>query len=59
MCGFVGYLGDFSGFFHEDSTSLRRMADTIETRGPDNSGFWSDSELRIGLGHRRLSIVDL
>ena len=60
MCGFVGFLGDFSGnVLHGDLTVLQRMADTIKTRGPDDCGYWADSEFRIGLGHRRLSIVDL
>lgn len=35
------------------------MSDAIIHRGPDDSGCWTDGEQRIGLGHRRLSIVDL
>lgn len=42
-----------------DVALLRRMADTLIHRGPDDGGVWCDSEQRIGLGHRRLSIVDL
>lgn len=38
---------------------LHSMADTLTHRGPDNGGYWCDGEQRIGLGHRRLSIVDL
>ena len=38
---------------------LRRMADTLIHRGPDDGGVWCDSEQRIGFGHRRLAIVDL
>jgi asparagine synthase (glutamine-hydrolysing) len=60
MCGFVGFLGDAAGFEKSaDSAVLQQMAETIKTRGPDDSGFWVDSEHLIGLGHRRLSIVDL
>ena len=36
-----------------------RMVRALAHRGPDDEGVWSDDEARIGLGHRRLSIVDL
>ena len=35
------------------------MTDAIAYRGPDDEGVWIDAESRVGLGHRRLSIVDL
>jgi asparagine synthase (glutamine-hydrolysing) len=35
------------------------MTDPISHRGPDDHGVWLDNEAGIGLGHRRLSIVDL
>lgn len=36
---------------------LRTMTDVIAHRGPDSEGFYTDNF--IGLGHRRLSIIDL
>jgi len=58
MCGFVGYLGGARDTV-QDAGMLERMASTIASRGPDDAGFWRDTERRIGLGHRRLAIVDL
>jgi asparagine synthase (glutamine-hydrolysing) len=35
------------------------MRDTMRHRGPDGAGVWVSDDHRIGLGHRRLSIIDL
>lgn len=35
------------------------MTDSLQARGPDAEGFWIDDAAQIGLGHRRLSVVDL
>ncbi|WP_210546244.1 asparagine synthase (glutamine-hydrolyzing) [Rhodoferax sp. PAMC 29310] len=60
MCGFVGFLGGLATQGQlGDESMLTRMADTIANRGPDDAGFWSDGEQRVGFGHRRLAIVDL
>jgi asparagine synthase (glutamine-hydrolysing) len=60
MCGFVGFLGGSAQYAQAgDEAMLKRMADTIAHRGPDDAGYWCDLDLRVGLGHRRLSIVDL
>ena len=56
MCGIIGCI---------DSTSkdvrriLQPMVEALHHRGPDASGVWVDSGLGIGLGHTRLSILDL
>jgi len=57
MCGIAGFLGSpASSAPHE---TLTAMTDTIAHRGPDASGAWCDVEQSIGLGHRRLSVIDL
>ena len=38
---------------------VRRMADQLVHRGPDDSGVGVDAEAGIALGFRRLAIVDL
>lgn len=60
MCGLAGFLGGMGadGASGEEAL-LRRMATGIARRGPDDSGYWCDVAHRIGLGHRRLAIVDL
>jgi asparagine synthase (glutamine-hydrolysing) len=58
MCGLLGFLGGVAGL-GGDAALLRRMLDTLIHRGPDDGGVWCDSEQRMGLGHRRLAILDL
>jgi asparagine synthase (glutamine-hydrolysing) len=55
MCGISGILNlDHSPV---SSAVLQRMTDVIAHRGPDGEGQWIDGN--VGLGHRRLAIVDL
>lgn len=55
MCGIAGIM-NFSGEVPARET-LKRMTDAIIHRGPDDFGFWTAPG--IGLGFRRLSIIDL
>lgn len=56
MCGIAGYMG--LGCAPGDATELlRRMCDSIQHRGPDDEGYFSDG--LVGLGVRRLSIIDI
>lgn len=55
MCGIAGLISEDS----LNGTLLRRMTNSLQHRGPDDRGFWIDAGSNIGLGHRRLSIVDL
>lgn len=60
MCGFVGFLGGTPPYGGAgDLAVLKRMTGTIVHRGPDDASYWHDTDHRIGLGHRRLSIIDL
>jgi asparagine synthase (glutamine-hydrolysing) len=56
MCGICGILTVDSGFIPERRL-LERMRDSIAHRGPDGSGLHLAPG--VGLGHRRLSIVDV
>ena len=56
MCGIAGIF-DFRGRAEIDRALLRRMTDILHHRGPDGDGFHYAPG--IGLGHRRLAIVDL
>ena len=58
MCGIAGVLA-FTDDFPADEALVRRMADTISYRGPDDSGALALGRERVALGHRRLSIIDL
>jgi asparagine synthase (glutamine-hydrolysing) len=58
MCGIVGFI-DFNQNMNKQI--LKDMTDIIHHRGPDDSGysFYSTDDYHIGLGHRRLSVLDL
>lgn len=59
MCGIVGWCGPAKLSLDELEETVRRMADSLQHRGPDDCGVWVDQGCHIGLGHRRLSILDL
>ncbi|HET9638865.1 MAG TPA: XrtA/PEP-CTERM system amidotransferase [Allosphingosinicella sp.] len=56
MCGIAG-LFYVSNPKPVDPKRVRAMADVLAHRGPDGSGIWTAPG--VGLGHRRLSIIDL
>lgn len=53
MCGIAGYLGP------KEERPLEELRDRLTHRGPDSFGVWRDEQAGVGLGHRRLSIIDL
>jgi asparagine synthase (glutamine-hydrolysing) len=56
MCGICGVF-NYQDHAPVDQAVLREMADSISHRGPDDDGYFSEGAL--GLGFRRLSIIDL
>jgi len=59
MCGIVGVLAFENSRFRATRHYVERMRDTMVHRGPDGAGTWISEDGRVGLGHRRLSIIDL
>jgi asparagine synthase (glutamine-hydrolysing) len=47
------------GAYRVGEDLLTRMRDTMSHRGPDGAGNWISPDARVGLAHRRLSIIDL
>ncbi len=56
MCGIAGII-DLKSSREIDRAALKRMTDALAHRGPDGEGFFI--EPGVGLGHRRLAIIDL
>ncbi len=57
MCGITGFVS-FEGHSREEARArVRRMADAIVYRGPDEEGYYADDF--AALGHRRLGFIDL
>lgn len=61
MCGIFGWI--VSTVHRQPRETLVRVTDLMFHRGPDGSGYWltdtADERYQIGLGHRRLSIIDM
>src|SRR5436309_8648432 len=56
MCGIVGIV-KLNPQAAVDEVGLKRMRDVLRHRGPDGEGLWVEGP--VGLGHRRLAIVDV
>ena len=66
MCGICGKISlDINSRIDEDL--MRKMCSVLVHRGPDDEGVYlsenrgqrTENRIRVGLGHRRLSIIDL
>jgi len=58
MCGIAGAWLDINSELSV-SDQVKSMTQVLEHRGPDSQGFWSNPELNVAMGHRRLAILDL
>ena len=58
MCGFAGLYSPFKQNMVTEESVMEMIA-PIYRRGPDDFGTWCDPQDGIGLGHRRLSIIDI
>jgi asparagine synthase (glutamine-hydrolysing) len=56
MCGIAAF---FSNGKRVSAERLNRATNALHHRGPDSQGVWTSPDQRIGLGHARLSIIDL
>jgi asparagine synthase (glutamine-hydrolysing) len=56
MCGIVGIVSQGEAI---DPGTIKAMRDSMTHRGPDDDGLWRSADGRVGLGHRRLAIIDL
>lgn len=59
MCGIAGIVSYHYAALDIDRGELRRVRDYMAARGPDGCGEWFSADNRVGLGHRRLAIIDL
>jgi len=59
MCGINGIVSFHASAPPIDRDELMRTREAMRSRGPDAEGLWISSDGRVGLGHRRLSIIDV
>ena len=59
MCGIAAIFAYDNSAPDVDERELRSIRDYMTARGPDASGEWYGLDRRIGIAHRRLSIIDL
>ena len=58
MCGIAVIYAYNYPALDVDRDELRTIRDHMAARGPDGKGEWFSANQRVGLGHRRLAIID-
>lgn len=59
MCGINGAIVFKQSGYKITPEYIAKMRDTMIHRGPDGADTWVSPDAKVGLGHRRLSIIDL
>ena len=59
MCGLNAIFAYGAGAAPVSSEEVVRVREAMHPRGPDGAGLWVSDDGRVGLGHRRLAIIDL
>jgi asparagine synthase (glutamine-hydrolysing) len=59
MCGLTGYFSRKANAIPVLRESLPAATSALHHRGPDDHGVWFGADNAVGLGHTRLSILDL
>jgi asparagine synthase (glutamine-hydrolysing) len=59
VCGLAGILGYSLNAAPICGSELFAIREAMAGRGPDGAGLWMSADRRIGLAHRRLSLLDL
>src|SRR5437764_14870847 len=59
MCGIAAIFAYGESAPLVDRAEVIRMREQMFARGPDGKGEWFSEYGRVGLGHRRLTIIDL
>ena len=59
MCGICWYIKLSKNADHINRKYLSDMCTAMSHRGPDGEGIWQSENNLVGMGHRRLSIIDL
>ena len=59
MCGICGFVKLNNNSREIGKQYIKEMCNTMVNRGPDGEGQWLQKDNLVGLGHRRLSIIDL
>ena len=59
MCGIAGIFAYRESALPVDQEELLRIRESMISRGPDGAGIWLSPDRRVGLVHRRLSVIDL